>query len=294
MNNIKISCELPNCMLNMNCNLNDYDFVLFHLYATNSTYREYYKALRKYRPGRLMILDNSAYEFFVNGEELDIAGYITVINELKPDMYIIPDFLMKKEKTIESVRTFRFKNPKLNRHLPQEEMAVAQGDNAQELNDCLRTYKEMGISCVAIPFHNSFLKELGHRNVTLCDKWRLMVSELRHPYTKSTSLLSSDDYYAMGRVTYLQHPETQELLSEFKHVHLLGSHNPLEKRFEEEMGGLIKTMDTGYPVKCAIAGHELGKEPGKPDIIIDQFLDDQLSASTKKLIASNVRKFADY
>ena len=97
---MKINCELPNDMLTVNAYLNDYDFVLFHLYSTDKTYREYYQGMRKYRPNRLMILDNSAYEFFIKGDELDVDGYITAIKELKPDMFLLPDVLMSKERTL--------------------------------------------------------------------------------------------------------------------------------------------------------------------------------------------------
>ena len=50
-------------------------------------------------------------------------------------------------------------------------------------------------------------------------------------------------------------------------------------------------MDTGYPVKCAILGVELGKDFEKPNIIIDDFLDKDLDDQTKLLIESNVLTF---
>ena len=53
-------------------------------------------------------------------------------------------------------------------------------------------------------------------------------------------------------------------------------------------------MDTGYPVKCAIEGIELGKEKKKPNIIIDDFLNEELSKFTKDLIEKNVNKFKNY
>ena len=50
-------------------------------------------------------------------------------------------------------------------------------------------------------------------------------------------------------------------------------------------------MDTGYPVKCGYVGYELFKEPHKPNIIIDEFLDKILPEDTTELIAKNVIKF---
>ena len=70
---IKTNSELPLCMLHRNIDLNSYDFVLFHLYKENEQYRNYYKNLRKNFAERLMIFDNSAYEFYVKGEPLDLT-----------------------------------------------------------------------------------------------------------------------------------------------------------------------------------------------------------------------------
>ena len=53
-----------------------------------------------------MILDNSAYEFFVKGQSLDLDKYKEAIIELNPDYYILPDTLMNREKTIMDVLEF--------------------------------------------------------------------------------------------------------------------------------------------------------------------------------------------
>ena len=90
---IKINSELPMCMLDKNNTYNEYDFVLFHLYVSNTEYRNYYLNQRGTNPSRLMILDNSAYEFYVKGEQLDLQEFFEAICELKPDMYILPDGL---------------------------------------------------------------------------------------------------------------------------------------------------------------------------------------------------------
>lgn len=50
-------------------------------------------------------------------------------------------------------------------------------------------------------------------------------------------------------------------------------------------------MDTGYPVKCGIAGERLFEEKEKPNIIIDDFMSTDLSPITKNLIIDNVEKF---
>jgi serine/threonine protein phosphatase PrpC len=42
---------------------------LTNMLRDNEIYREYYYKMRRVHPERLMILDNSAYEFFIKGED---------------------------------------------------------------------------------------------------------------------------------------------------------------------------------------------------------------------------------
>lgn len=90
---MKINCELPNCLLELNNDLNEYDFVLFHLYKSDPIYKKYYKEQRLKYPERLMIFDNSAYEFYIKGEVLNLQEYTIAIDELKPEK---PEFEVTK------------------------------------------------------------------------------------------------------------------------------------------------------------------------------------------------------
>ena len=102
MKHLLTCCELPKCMLEHEDTLNDYDFVLYHQYLKDETYRNNYLNKRKTHPDRMMILDNSAYEFFVSGEKFIEEDFIRVIKELKPTYYIVPDVLMDYQKTFEN------------------------------------------------------------------------------------------------------------------------------------------------------------------------------------------------
>lgn len=272
--------ELPLTMLKENNELNQYDFVLFHLYQSNAKYREYYQKQRINHPDRLMIFDNSAYEFFVKGEELNLHEYYEAVCELKPDMYILPDVLMNKEKTLEGVAQFLelyTLGIGLNTGKSQP-LAVAQGMTENDLLDCLKQYKSLNIKNVAIPFHNSFFKDKGER----------VAGEVEEAFLVAYGWpLTPDHLYAMGRVQFMR--DHKDELKEFDWIHILGSHCPLEKIFYSDWD----SMDTGYPVKCAIAGVKLGWEIEKPNIIIDEFLNKRLDKQTKTLIRENVQKFRD-
>ena len=283
MEPIRINSELPLTMLNRNLELNEYDFVLFHLYKAYPEYREYYKQLRETHPERIMIFDNSAYEFFVKGEQLNLEEYAQAVIDLRPDYYILPDKLMDKQATLDMTFTFMavhelniiraFANT--GKIVPKP-LAVAQGNSAKELFNCLLKYHEERIRNVALPFHNSFFK----------DSYSPYENRMRLEFGR----LTEDHKYMLGRHWFIKSAEM--LLREFEHVHLLGSHCPFEKRLYEEAGfDFIKTMDTGYPVKCAIAGYELFKEPEKPNIIIDEFMTTPLTPEQQTLIDININKF---
>lgn len=276
-----INSELPLTMLQENFRLNEYDFVLFHLYKQYPAYREYYKRMRQEHPERLMILDNSAYEFFVKGETLNQEEFANAIIDLRPDLYILPDVLMNKQATLEDTFSFlavheiniwkAFTNTGLKTPQP---MAVAQGDSADELFDCLLKYRQENIRNVALPFHNSFYKKYDTEYI-ITNLFKFKFGEL-----------TDDHHYAIGRVKFAQ--DAKLLLKRFEHVHLLGSHCPYEKCLH---GKYIHTIDTGYPVKCAIEGYEMFTEPAKPNIIIDEFMETELTDRQKQLIDTNINAF---
>ena len=273
---IKINSELPICMLDRNNELNEFDFILYHLYISNEEYREFCKYQRSFYPERLMILDNSAYEFFVRGETLDMDDFVRVINELKPDFYILPDTLMNMDKTLKDTKEFLNKY-KIRCSRP---MAVLQGNTMNELIACMFLYKDLKIKNIAIPFHNSFYK----------DPYPPLWSYIRLVDKYNTSDLTEDMKYAAGRIRFIEYIKMRYLHEDFDHIHILGSHCPAEKLYYKDIIQ-IKTMDTGYPVKCAIEGYELFKEPKKPEIIIDDFMNDELKFDCKQLIRDNVTKF---
>lgn len=271
---IKTNCELPKDLIDKNLELNSMDLVLFHLYDSYEWYREYYKNLRKTHPNRTMILDNSEYEYFVKGIELDLNRYCEVINELNPDYYILPDVLMDREGTMEKIDEFNriHKDSIKVQSIP---MGVIQGNSSIDFSLCAQEMYGMGIKNIAIPFHNSFFKEMD------------VIDSIKNYFKYNYQDRCEDDIkYSMGRVAWIM--GCARMLKQFDYIHVLGSHCPIEKFFYNY---IVNSMDTGYPVKCGIAGYELLKEPHKPNIIIDDFLEDKLDESKKSLIEKNIEVF---
>lgn len=275
---MQINSELPLCMLDENDDLNQYDFILYHLIKSNSQYAEYFKRTTD----RFSIMDNSAYEFFIKGETLDIQDYIYTVNEYKPSAFILPDVLMDKEATIKLTRECLMRLTKFKKDMDwcgARPIAVLQGNSPAELLECAQEYLSIGIDYIAIPFHNKFFAETEPHLIF---------------HIPSRSGMELDDAYANGRLRFIC--KNMDVLAKFDSIHLLGSHNPRESLLYKYMGNTsnIETMDTGYPVKCGIAGYELGLEPHKPNIIIDEFLDTKFPNSTKELIRNNINKFKSW
>lgn len=274
---IKINSEIPLCLLDENNKLNEYDFVLFHLYKTNEKYREYFRNQRRDHPDRLMIFDNSAYEFFVKNETLDMGEFYKAILELNPDYYILPDTLMNMAKTLIDTKSF------LNvygvairddENVKSEPLAVVQGNSVSEMQFCVSEYKHLRIKAIAFPFHNSFYRDMD------------VDVDIMNDFFSEFGPDNVDAEYAMGRVQLMR--DWKGWLKEsFDHIHLLGSHQPYEKKYYHD----FDTMDTGYPVKCALEGVMLGNDYKKPNTIIDDFLEKDLENGVKERIKINIRAF---
>ena len=91
---VKVSHELPNNMLYMSKEINDYEYCLPHLLdkvhikKENSpqVYRDHFFQAKK--DGRYIIMDNSLHEL---GEAYGEDRLLHWVNKLKPDEFIVPD-----------------------------------------------------------------------------------------------------------------------------------------------------------------------------------------------------------
>lgn len=253
-----IAVEYPIGYLNLDAST-DYDFILHHL-LDNPAYRNWYKGSPRTRgalPGgstRMKILDNSAYEYFIRGEELDVEHFIKCIEDLQPDYYLLPDVLMDKEKTLEMVKDW----PGTTVGTP---IPVLQGNSIEDFRECLSLYKSLGYNYIAIPFHNRFLWELGG-NPIMTD--------------------APDDLrYAVGRRILLS--KLSKDLEGFS-VHLLGTHHPIEFT---ELPRFVKTIDTAYAVKQGVSGRGLYDQ--KAHVLIDDI--GMLTPAQLWKVQSNVQEF---
>ena len=275
MKHLLTCCELPKCMLDYEDTLNDYDFVLYHQYLKDETYRNNYLNKRKTHPDRMMILDNSAYEFFVSGEKFVEEDFIRVIKELKPTYYIVPDVLMDYQNTFANFMRWIEIIPTIPDSQPY---FVPQGMTFNEFMVCAHAmdslvhFKNLPKN-FCIPFHNDFFLD---RNQLDDIKIKRLIFGRRE--------LTKDEEYAYGRMVLMD--KLTSLYSDYT-FHMLGSHNPIEIKYYDIYDNII-SFDSGYPVKLAISGVKLGEEKEKPNVIIDDFYGTDLSYHVKELIVHNI------
>ena len=281
---IQCCSELPFCMLGNELEANDYDFVLYHQYIHSDTYRENYLRRREEYPHRMMILDNSAYEFFVSGEQFIPDDYVRVINELKPDYYIIPDILMDAEGTAGAAVGWMNMNYMKCAGSGAKPFFTPQGKTRKEFDWCCQMFdniiRRLGLPHLfCIPFHDEFLK-IGP-----------IPMDIRNQvYPDPETRITIDRKYALGRVMLMR--DMVEKYPDYQ-FHLLGSHDPAELRGYVGMDQ-IRSFDSGYPVKLGVCGVRIGEEEEKPDIIIDDFCNAEMNDETKNLILDNIKMMKSY
>ena len=98
---IKVAHESPLAIMPWMRNLTDYDYALVHLFPENQEYYNFFHV--SLRMGRKVVLDNSLFEL---GSAFNSEEYVSWINSLAPQEYIIPDALGKTDLTIELTSKF--------------------------------------------------------------------------------------------------------------------------------------------------------------------------------------------
>lgn len=279
---ILLNCELPAQLLFKSEELNDYDFVLFHLFVKNSTYREYFSRVMK-EGKRMTILDNSAYEFYRDGGHFSVNDFEKIIEEFNPTYFIVPDVLMDSVSTLSNFNVWKGFLPGHKR------MVVPQGKSLKEWLDC---YKRMldkgGFEYIGIPFHNDFFWDLG-----------TTVYEFAKRDRRGPSQWNSDMAYAQGRCFLLQYLVKEALIDTSKKYHLLGSHWAEELKWlcyvndRSHEYDWIASMDTSFPVTKGIMKCQL-TEGEKETISIDEFFEKPLDEYQFAKVIENIKKFHGY
>jgi len=217
MNKIKISHEVPLCLLEESLKFNDYDYCLPHLL---DQYEEYKNFFIKYKElGRYTIMDNSLHEL---GVAYDTKRLLHWINELKPNEFIVPDVWEDKTQSVVNAKSW------IGVDLPKEvtKVAVVQAQNVYEAMICYQTYKDLGYKKIAFSYGASYYNDL-------CP----------HP--------NKDLGKAIGRIKVISELFNLNIIDKTDRVHLLGCAVPQEFGWYKDMS-FIESIDTSNPTMATL------------------------------------------
>ena len=214
---IKVSHEVPRCLLYDSENFNDYDYALVHLLEEDETYREYFLEARD--KGRYIILDNSLHEL---GVAFNDAGLLKWVEELHPNEFIIPDVWEDRDASVVNARKWA------SIELPEgvEKVAVVQAKTIHEAATCYQTYKDLGYQKIAFSYGASYYNDI-----------------VPHP--------NRDLGKALGRLSVISALYKTKVISQNDRIHLLGCAVPQEFGWYKGYD-CIESIDTSNPVMAAL------------------------------------------
>lgn len=254
---IKISHEVPLCMLEYSYLFNDYDYALVHLFEKYPKYYEFFKS--GLEAGREVLLDNSIFELKEAFEESKFAEWV---EKLKPTRYIIPDVLDNCEATLKNIDSWNSKYS----NLPGSKIGVVQGNNYEELTMC---YEGIDKTCdeIAICFPHS---------------WHQSKGLTKHAFESRMK----------SRQSLLKQWLEEGVINQEKRHHLLGCLLPQEFK-EYKNYDWIYSLDTSNPIIHGAHGifYENGSLDDKIDAKMADMMEVELSQVQKSLIDFNIVEF---
>ena len=260
MKKVKISHEVPFCLLEKSKEFNDYDYCLPHLMDQNEEYKNFFYESKK--QGRYIVMDNSLHEL---GEAYDTDRLFHWIKEIEPDEFIVPDVWENYSKSVRNAKLWS------QIELPDgvTKVAVVQAKDKHEAVLCTQMYKDLGYKKIAYSYGASYYNNI-------CP----------HP--------NKDFGKAIGRYMVINDLIKNKILSPKDRVHLLGTASPIEFGLYKNIE-CIESIDTSNPVMAGIEQKmyfDLGL-PTKPEANMNNFQDIEEKDVNYEFIEYNVRKFRE-
>ena len=217
---MKISHEVPRCLLTASTEFNDYDYCLPHLLDQDEEYKQYFIDARD--KGRYVIMDNSLHEL---GEAYDFERLKYWVNELEPDEFMVPDVWMNCGQTAAQAKYWlQFEFPEKT-----QKIAVIQGEDKNQAYLCANLLQNLGYKKLCVSYGATWYNDFfPHSN--------------------------PDMGKALGRIRFVQGLLKLEELKDIK-FHLLGCSIPQEFGWYDN-NPRIESIDTSNPIMAALEGIE--------------------------------------
>ena len=221
---MKISHEVPTQLLELSRSFNDYDYALVHLFEINPDYYNFY--VESLKQGRMVILDNSAYEL---GKSFDVEKFYYWIDQLNPTWYIIPD---DKKDLDNNNKLFE---DWLSHKKPANSLSIGVV-HGRDWDEFVENYKKVASHCDVI-------------SISMED-W------FKDFHVSANSYQS----FTWGRQEVIRNLSSAEILSKKPH-HLLGCLLPQEFAYYKLLPNFnLQSIDTSNPVVHGILGIRYDEE----------------------------------
>lgn len=258
MKKVKISHEVPFCLLEKSREFNDYDYCLPHLMDENEEYRNFFYESKKM--GRYIVMDNSLHEL---GEAYNTARLLLWIDEIKPNEFIVPDVWEDYAASIRNAKQWS------KVQLPEgvTKVAVVQAKSIYEAGLCVQAYRDLGYKKIAFSYGAEYYHEM-------CP----------HP--------NKDLGKAIGRYMVISQFMNNKTLLPGDRVHLLGTASPIEFGMYKNVP-CIESIDTSNPIMAAIDAMVYTKMglDSKPTANMNNFQDIDIDKIDPGSIKHNVEMF---
>ena len=255
---IKVSHEVPICLLEDSLGFNDYQYALPHLLDQNEEYADFFKRYKQ--NGGYIIMDNSLHEL---GEAYSSDRLWHWIKELEPDEFIIPDVWEDYNRSIVNAKEWiKYEYPKNT--IP---VAVVQATSYLEATICTQVYKDLGYKKIAYSYGASYYKDIiPHPNVNIGK--------------------------ALGRISVISRLYNEKMLEPTDRVHLLGCQIPQEFTYYHGIE-CIESIDTSNPIMAALENtyYEAYGLYHKPKINMNEAQDMSRDEINVALVDYNVNMF---
>jgi len=254
---MKISHEVPRCLLEESRNYNQYSYCLPHLLDIDEEYKNFF--YEEKAKGRYVIMDNSLHEL---SHAYDSERLLHWVNELEPNEFIVPDVWMDCHKTASQAKHWlQYKFPKKTKKI-----AVIQGKDKNDAYLCASLLKGLGYEKLCVSYGATWYNDF-------------------FPHT------NADMGKALGRVRFVQGLLKLKHLKDVK-LHLLGCALPQEFGWYDK-NPRIESIDTSNPIMAALEGtkYNINGLNYKPNANMNNYFDINIEDVNIDLIKFNTTKF---
>lgn len=257
---MQISHELTPQLFKYFDKYNEYDFILPRFWEKSKEYKNFYQKSNKFK-----ILDNGLFE----GDNYTFTKLIDIINEVKPNIFVIPDAWNDNKITLRNAK-YWFNTIKPQLFYDVDLMVVLQGNNFLEFKELYKQCEDLGIRHFSFNFSsNAYINLFSHPNK--------LINQM------------------FGRIYFITEFYNQKIIQENHYIHLLGGSVPQEFLYYPKEWKFIKSLDTSNPIINGALGVKYNDWGllDKPKEKLEEFFEKDLSSKIE-IINYNINKFKSF